>query len=158
MNPPDMASENIDKIAALFPNCVTEMRAEDGKLKRGINFEMLQQMLSSDVVDGDDRYEFTWVGKKASIVEANKPIRKTLRPCPEESKNWDTTESLCIEGNNLEVLRLPPKAYLGKAKMISSTRPITPATTLHSFIAPLLQICYAVEQRFWGVRDKALTV
>ena len=115
---PDLTSENIDKIAALFPNCVTEMRGEDGKLKRGINFEMLKQMLSPDVVDGDECYEFTWVGKKGSIVEANKPIRKTLRPCPEESKNWDTTENLYIEGDNLEVLKLLQEAYLGKVKMI----------------------------------------
>ena len=115
---PDLTSENIDKIAALFPNCVTEMRGEDGKLKRGINFEMLRQMLSPDVVDGDECYEFTWVGKKASIVEANKPIRKTLRPCPEESKNWDTTENLYIESDNLEVLKLLQEAYLGKVKMI----------------------------------------
>ena len=79
---------------------------------------MLKQMLSPDVVDGDECYEFTWVGKKASIVEANKPIRKTLRPCPEESKNWDTTENLYIEGDNLEVLKLLQEAYLGKVKMI----------------------------------------
>ena len=118
METPDLTSENIDKIAALFPNCVTEMRDEHGKLKRGINFEMLKQMLSPDVVDGDECYEFTWVGKKASIVEANKPIRKTLRPCPAESKNWDTTENLYIEGDNLEVLKLLQEAYLGKVKMI----------------------------------------
>ena len=118
METPDLTSENIDRIAALFPNCVTEMRDEDGKLKRGINFEMLKQMLSPDVVDGDECYEFTWVGKKASIVEANKPIRKTLRPCPAESKNWDTTENLYIEGDNLEVLKLLQEAYLGKVKMI----------------------------------------
>ena len=79
---------------------------------------MLKQMLSPDVVDGDECYEFTWVGKKASIVEANKPIRKTLRPCPEESKDWDTTENLYIEGDNLEVLKLLQEAYLGKVKMI----------------------------------------
>ena len=118
METPDLTSENIDKIAALFPNCTTEMRDENGKLKRGINFEMLKQMLSPDVVDGDECYEFTWVGKKAAIVEANKPIRKTLRPCPEESKNWDTTENLYIEGDNLEVLKLLQEAYLGKVKMI----------------------------------------
>ena len=116
---PDMTEQNIDRIAALFPGCVTEMRGGvDGKVKRGINFEMLKQMLSPDVVDGDECYEFTWVGKKASIVEANKPIRKTLRPCPEESKNWDTTENLYIEGDNLEVLKLLQEAYLGKVKMI----------------------------------------
>ena len=115
---PDLTSENIEKIAALFPNCVTEMRDAKGNLKHGINFEMLKQMLSPDVVDGDECYEFTWVGKKAAIVEANKPIRKTLRPCPEESKNWDTTENLYIEGDNLEVLKLLQEAYLGKVKMI----------------------------------------
>ena len=115
---PDLTSQNIDKIAALFPNCVTEMRDENGKVKRAVNFEMLKQMLSPDVVDGDECYEFTWVGKKAAIVEANKPIRKTLRPCLEESKNWDTTENLYIEGDNLEVLKLLQEAYLGKVKMI----------------------------------------
>ena len=114
----DMTDQNIEKIGVLFPNCVTEMRDKDGKLKHGINFEMLKQMLSPDVVDGDERYEFTWVGKKASIVEANKPIRKTLRPCTAESKNWDTTENLYIEGDNLEVLKLLQEAYLGRVKMI----------------------------------------
>ena len=115
---PDMTSKNIDRIAALFPNCVTEMQDENGKIKRGINFELLKQMLSPDVVDGDERYEFTWVGKKAAIVEANKPIRKTLRPCVDESKDWDTTENLYIEGDNLEVLKLLQESYLGKVKMI----------------------------------------
>lgn len=114
----DMTAENIEKIAKLFPNCVTEMRDENGKIKRGINFEMLKQMLSPDAVDGDECYEFTWVGKKASIVEANKSIRKTLRPCLEESKDWDTTENLYIEGDNLEVLKLLQESYLGKVKMI----------------------------------------
>ena len=115
---PDMTAGNVEKIAELFPNCVTEMRDENGKVKRGINFEVLKQMLSSDVVDGDECYEFTWVGKKASIAEANRPIRKTLRPCPEESKDWDTTENLYIEGDNLEVLKLLQESYLGKVKMI----------------------------------------
>ena len=82
------------------------------------NFELLKQMLSPDVVDGDEAYEFTWVGKKAAIVEANKPIRKTLRPCVAESKDWDTTENLYIEGDNLEVLKLLQESYLGKVKMI----------------------------------------
>ena len=130
---PDMTSENIDRIATLFPNCVTEMQDENGKLKRGINFEMLRQMLSPDVVDGDECYEFTWVGKKASIVEANKPIRKTLRPCPEESKDWGTTENLYIEGDNLEVLKLLQEAYLGKVKMIYIDPPYN---TGHDFVYP----------------------
>ena len=128
---PDGVEQNIERIAELFPNCVTEMRDEDGKVKRGINFEMLKQMLSPDVVDGDECYEFTWVGKKASIVEANKPIRRTLRPCPEESKNWDTTENLYIEGDNLEVLKLLQEAYLGKVKMIYIDPPYN---TGHDFI------------------------
>lgn len=115
---PDMTAQNIDRIAALFPNCVTEMPDENGKIKRAVNFELLKQMLSPDVVDGDEAYEFTWVGKKAAIVEANKPIRKTLRPCKEESKDWDTTENLYIEGDNLEVLKLLQESYLGKVKMI----------------------------------------
>lgn len=121
---PNLTAQNIDKIAALFPNCITEMLDEekstpDHKVyKRGINFELLKQMLSPDVVDGDEAYEFTWVGKKASIVEANKPLRKTLRPCPAESKNWDDTENLYIEGDNLEVLKLLQESYLGKVKMI----------------------------------------
>lgn len=118
MESPDMTAQNIDHIAELFPNCITEAVDENGKLKRAINFELLKQMLSPDVVDGDERYEFTWVGKKAAIVEANKPIRKTLRPCKEESKDWDTTENLYIEGDNLEVLKLLQESYLGKVKMI----------------------------------------
>ena len=115
---PDMTAQNIDRIAALFPNCITEASDGHGGLKRAINFEMLKQMLSPDVVDGDEAYEFTWVGKKAAIVEANKPIRKTLRPCVAESKDWDTTENLYIEGDNLEVLKLLQESYLGKVKMI----------------------------------------
>ena len=114
----DMTAKNIDKIAELFPNCITEAKDENGKLKKVVNFEMLRQMLSGEVLEGDEAYEFTWVGKKAAIVEANKPIRKTLRPCPEESVNWDSTENLYIEGDNLEVLKLLQESYLGKVKMI----------------------------------------
>ena len=121
---PDLTSENIEKIAALFPNCITEMLDEEHSTpekkvyKRAVNFELLKQMLSPDVVDGDEAYEFTWVGKKAAIVEANKPIRKTLRPCVADSKDWDNTENLYIEGDNLEVLKLLQESYLGKVKMI----------------------------------------
>lgn len=115
---PDMTAQNIDRIAALFPNCITEASDGHGRIKRAVNFELLKQMLSPDVVDGDEAYEFTWVGKKAAIVEANKPIRKTLRPCVAESKDWDTTENLYIEGDNLEVLKLLQESYLSKVKMI----------------------------------------
>lgn len=115
---PDMTQKNIDKISQLFPNCITETKDENGKLKKAVNFELLQQMLSAEIADKDEAYEFTWVGKNAAIVEANKPIRKTLRPCKEESVNWDTTENLYIEGDNLEVLKLLQESYLGKVKMI----------------------------------------
>lgn len=124
MESPDLTAQNIDRIAALFPNCITEMLDEERSTpekkvyKRAVNFELLKQMLSPDVVDGDEAYEFTWVGKKAAIVEANKPIRKTLRPCVAESKDWDATENLYIEGDNLEVLKLLQESYLGKVKMI----------------------------------------
>ena len=120
----DMAAQNIEKIAELFPNCVTEIldkeKSTPGKkvYKQGINFKMLKQMLSDYVTEGDEAYELNWVGKKAAIIEANKPIRKTLRPCPEESKDWDTTENLYIEGNNLEVLKLLQESYFGSVKMI----------------------------------------
>ena len=99
---PDLTSQNIDKIAALFPNCVTEMRDENGKLKRAVNFEMLKQMLSPDVVDGDECYEFTWVGKKAAVVEANKPIRKTLRAVFRDSSFADSPSKI----NVFEIFKL----------------------------------------------------
>ena len=114
----NMTAQNIDKIGELFPNCITDAMDENGKLKKAINFELLRQLLSDDVVEGGEAYEFTWVGKKESIVEANKPIRKTLRPCKEESVDWDNTENLYIEGDNLEVLKLLQESYLGKVKMI----------------------------------------
>jgi len=114
----DITSQNIEKIAELFPNCITETKDGNGNLKKAINFELLKQDLSKDIVDGKECYEFTWVGKKESIIEANRPIRKTLRPYKEESVNWDTTENLYIEGDNLEVLKLLQESYLGKVKMI----------------------------------------
>lgn len=118
METPDLTQSNIEKLAALFPACVTEARGEDGKLKKAVNFELLRQMLSDVVLEGDEAYEFTWVGKKAAIVESTRPIRKTLRPCPAESVDWDSTENLYIEGDNLEVLKLLQESYLGKVKMI----------------------------------------
>ena len=114
----DMTANNIERIGELFPNCITETVDEKGSPKKAINFELLKQMLSGDVLEGDEAYEFTWVGKKASIVEANKPIRKTLRSCKEESVDWDTTENMYIEGDNLEVLKLLQESYLGKVKLV----------------------------------------
>lgn len=114
----NITDQNIEKIGTLFPNCITEAVDENGSPKKAINFELLRQMLSEDIVDGNEAYEFTWVGKKAAIIEANRPIRKTLRPWKKESVNWDTTENLYIEGDNLEVLKLLQESYLGKVKMI----------------------------------------
>ncbi len=104
----NLTTGNIDKIAEMFPGTVTE-----GK----VNFDLMRSLLGDEVY-GDEAYEFTWVGKKAAIAEAGRPIRKTLRPCVEESKNWDTTENLYIEGDNLDVLKLLQESYLGKVKMI----------------------------------------
>ena len=134
MQTPDLSQANIEKLAALFPACVTEARGEDGRLKKAVNFELLRQLLSDVVLEGDEAYEFTWVGKKAAIVEANRPIRKTLRPCPAESVDWDSTENLYIEGDNLEVLKLLQESYLGKVKMIYIDPPYN--TGSDSFVYP----------------------
>ena len=113
-----MTAINVEKVEALFPNCITETVNNDGTIKKAVNFEILKQMLSEDIADGDEVYDFTWVGKKAAIVEANKPIRKTLRPCAEESVHWGTTENIYIEGDNLEVLKLLQESYLEAIKVI----------------------------------------
>ena len=128
---PDLTAQNIEKIAALFPATITEMRGEDGQIKKGINFEVLKQLLSRDVVDGDECYEFTWVGKKAAMAEAARPITKTLRPVKEDSRDWGTTQNLYIEGDNLEVLKILQESYLGKVKMIYIDPPYN---TGHDFI------------------------
>lgn len=114
----DITERNVERIGELFPNCITEKMDENGNIRKGVNFDILKQMLSEDVVEGGESYEFTWVGKKAAIVEANKPIRKTLRPCLGDSVNWNNTENLYIEGDNLEVLKLLQESYLGKVKLI----------------------------------------
>lgn len=114
----DMTAQNIEKIESLFPNCITETVDKNGNSKKAINFELLREMLSGDVLEGDEAYEFTWVGKKAAILEANRLIRKTLRPDVESSYKWDTTENLYIEGDNLDVLKLLQESYLEKIKLI----------------------------------------
>lgn len=102
----------------MFPGVVTEARDATGQLRRTIHFERLKEALGEAASEPREAYDFTWVGKKAAALEAGKPIRKTLRPCPAESKNWDTTGNLYIEGDNLEVLKLLQESYLGKVKMI----------------------------------------
>ena len=111
--------ENIAKIAQLFPNCVTEAKDENGEITHKIDFDMFKQELSHSLVEGrEERYQFTWPDKRQAILTANAPINKTLRPCREESVNFDETENLYIEGDNLEVLKLSQETYLGKIKMI----------------------------------------
>ena len=119
-----MTDQNIEKIASLFPNCITEAldseksTPEEKVYKKVVNFDLLRQMLSSEVVEGEESYELTWVGKKAAIVEANTRTRQTLRPVPDESVNWDKTENLYIEGDNLTVLKQLQESYLGQVDMI----------------------------------------
>lgn len=115
----DLLGADLDKFARLFPDLITEERDETGRLKKSIDFEKFKARFSEDIIDeGKERYEFTWPGKRAAMAEANLPINKTLRPVVEESKNWDETENLYIEGDNLEVLKLLQESYLGKVKMI----------------------------------------
>lgn len=115
----NFSDEHIANIAAMFPHCVTEVEDENGTLKKAIDFDLLKQELSANIVEGPkERYRIDWPGKRASLVSANSPITKTLRPDVEESVNFDTTENLYIEGNNLEALKLLQESYLGAIKMI----------------------------------------
>ncbi|MDD4126323.1 MAG: site-specific DNA-methyltransferase [Methanomicrobium sp.] len=119
MKTADFSAENIEKIAELFPNVVTEIEDENGVLCKGIDFDILRQELSGEAVEGrEERYEFTWVGKRQSIVEANLPIQKTLRPLMDESLDWENTKNIYIEGDNLDALKLLQESYLNKVKMI----------------------------------------
>lgn len=115
----DGVQDNIDKIAALFPNCITERKDAGGKVTLAIDFDKLRQELSSEIVEGrEERYQFTWPDKKKAILLANSPINATLRPCREESVDFDNTQNLYIEGDNLDVLKCLKETYLGKVKMI----------------------------------------
>ena len=129
---PDLTQENIDRIAELFPDVVTEAIGEDGELRRAIDFDALRGDLADEVVDGQrERYQFTWPGKAAAKLEARTPCDKTLRPCIEESKDWDTTQNLYIEGDNLDALKLLRETYAGKVKLIYIDPPYN---TGHDFI------------------------
>lgn len=119
MQTPNFTDENIEKLAGLFPNCVTEAKDANGKLKKAIDFDLLKQELSENIVDGPrERYQINWPGKKEALISANTPINKTLRPCREESVDFDTTENLYVEGDNLDALKLLQEGYLGKVKMV----------------------------------------
>jgi adenine-specific DNA-methyltransferase len=119
MHSPNFVDQNIEKITALFPNCITETAGEQGELKKAIDFDLLKQELSRHIVEGpQERYQLNWPGKREALLTANAPIAKTLRPCREESVNFDTTQNLFIEGDNLDALKLLQETYLGKVKMI----------------------------------------
>lgn len=119
MHSPNLVDDNVQKIMALFPNCITESEDENGNLKKAVDFDLLRQELSQSLVEGgQERYRLDWPGKRQAILEANSPIAKTLRPAREESVNFDTTENLFIEGDNLEALKLLQESYLGQVKMI----------------------------------------
>ena len=119
LHSPDWANENIRKLAEIFPNCVTEMQAADDTIKHAIDYDQLRQELSDHVVDGpQERYHLNWPAKREALLAANAPIAKTLRPARDESVNFDATQNLFIEGDNLEALKLLQETYLGKVKMI----------------------------------------
>lgn len=119
MHSPDMTQEHIARIRELFPNCVTEARGKDGSLRLSVDFDLLRQELSDSIVEGpQERYHLDWPGKREAMLAANAPIAKALRPCREESVDFDTTKNLFIEGDNLDALKLLQETYLGKVKMI----------------------------------------
>ena len=119
MQTTNVVDDNIKRIGELFPNCLTERLNDEGKPEIAIDFDQLRQELSKDIVDGnEERYQFTWPDKRNAIRMANAPTTDTLRPCREESVDFDNTQNLYIEGDNLEVLKLLRENYLGKVKMI----------------------------------------
>ncbi|WP_456255724.1 site-specific DNA-methyltransferase [Pseudomonas iridis] len=119
MHSPNMAEANINKLAELFPNCITEARDAAGELKKAIDFDLLRQELSSSIVEGaQERYQLNWPGKREALLAANAPIAKTLRPFRDESVDFDSTQNLFIEGDNLDVIKLLQESYLGKVKVI----------------------------------------
>ena len=131
MHSPNLVNANIEKISEFFPNCITETKDENGELKKAVDFDLLKQELSQVLVEGEqERYRLDWVGKKESILLANSPIAKTLRPCREESINFDSTENLFIEGDNLEALKLLQENYLGKIKLIYIDPPYNTGTAM----------------------------
>jgi adenine-specific DNA-methyltransferase len=119
MHSPDLIEANIARLAELFPNCVTEAKDTKGELKKAIDFDLLRQELASSIVEGpQERYQINWPGKREALLTANAPIAKTLRPCREESVDFDTTQNLFIEGDNLDALKLLQETYLNKVKLI----------------------------------------
>ena len=124
MHSPDLTQGNIAKLAALFPNCVTESKAENGSLKHAIDFDLLRQELSDSIVEGpQERYQLNWPGKREALLIGNAPIAKTLRPSINESLDFANTKNLFIEGDNLDALKLLQESLLGRIKLIYIDRP-----------------------------------
>lgn len=131
MHSPDLTQENIARIQSLFPNCVTEAKGEDGSVKLAVDFDQLRQELSGSIVEGpQERYQLNWPGKREALLTANAPIAKTLRPCRDESVDFDSTKNLFIEGDNLDALKLLQETYLGKVKLIYIDPPYNTGTDL----------------------------
>lgn len=148
MQTANKADENFRKLAEMFPNAVTETIDENGEVVRAIDKDVLIQEINTKVVDGkEERYQFTWPDKKKSVLLANAPINKTLRPCREESVDFDNTENLYIEGDNLEVLKLLQETYLGKIKMIYIDPPYN---TGNDFV---YEDDFRIESGVWSVKS-----
>lgn len=131
LSTPDLTEESIQKLGELFPQVLTEVQDEAGEVRQAVDFDALRDLLG-DVAEGQrERYQFTWPGKREAKAEARRSIDKTMRPCPEESVNWDTTENLYIEGDNLDALKILKETYAGKVKMIYIDPPYN---TGHDFI------------------------
>ena len=119
MHSPDLTRDHIARLRELFPSCVTEAKGEDGATRLAVDFDLLRQELTGQLVEGpQERYQLNWPGKREALLTANAPIAKTLRPCRDESVDFDTTKNLFIEGDNLDALKLLQEAYLGKVKLI----------------------------------------
>ena len=144
----DGAQLNLDALYQIAPSCFTEATdPKTGKIKRMVNFDTLRQLLGDDAVeDAPEAYEFNWVGKQAARAEVLRPIRKTLRPVKEDSVDWDTTQNLYIEGDNLEVLKLLQKSYLGKVKMIYIDPPYNTGKNL------IYKNDFSVSEKEWLIR------
>lgn len=147
---PDGATENIERIAELFPQVVTEVQNCDGELKHAVDFDALRDLLG-DVAEGQrERYQFTWPGKREAKAEARRPISKTMIPEPGKSKDWDTTENLYIEGDNLDALKILKETYAGKVKLIYIDPPIQHGSRLR-LRRRLCQDARRIRRREWRI-------
>lgn len=143
----NIADKNFEVLSKMFPNAITETIDENGEVVRAIDADVLRQEISCKVIEGkDERYQFTWPDKKKSILLANSPISATLRPCREKSVDFENTENLYIEGDNLDVLKLLQETYLGKIKMIYIDPPYNTGNNLIYRYSSYLQVSLDIGQ------------